>query len=339
MDPANPASFNHRTELLSTGRRYHFVDQRPINYDPATSKTLVCIHGFPDFWYGWRYQIKPWVELGYRVVVPDALGYGGSDKPQDAAEYTARKISNDIAALLDLLQLPKAVIIGHDWGCFIASRFALWHPDRLLSLVLLSIPFIPPAKVYTPLEKLVERVPNWGYQLFFADKGSNAVIESHISKFFRLIYRDRNAHNSHLSNWTLTGGLPRVLSDPEVLNGDGAVLLTPQEFDYYLSQFDKSMNGPLNYYRTTLHRFNEEQEGPILQAPRPDLPVLLIIGKDDPTSNQGALDVTRKLVPHVQIELVDGVGHWLMVECKDHINESVSRFLHNVFTGDVHTKL
>ena len=51
MDPANPASFNHRTELLSTGRRYHFVDQLPTNYDPATTKTLICVHGFPDIWY------------------------------------------------------------------------------------------------------------------------------------------------------------------------------------------------------------------------------------------------------------------------------------------------
>ena len=86
----------------------------------------------------------------------DKLGYGGSDKPGDAVHYTPRRICDDIAALMDLLQLPKAVsprcsqllfernspwrrsqvIIGHDWGCFMASRFALWHPDRLLALVL-----------------------------------------------------------------------------------------------------------------------------------------------------------------------------------------------------------
>ncbi len=59
--------------------------------------------------YGWRYQIKPWVDLGYRVVVPVKLGYGGTDKPEDASEYSAKKIANDIAALMDLLQLPKAV--------------------------------------------------------------------------------------------------------------------------------------------------------------------------------------------------------------------------------------
>jgi len=51
MDPQNPASFNHRTELLSTGRTYHFVDQLPKNYEPTTTPTLLCVHGFPDLWY------------------------------------------------------------------------------------------------------------------------------------------------------------------------------------------------------------------------------------------------------------------------------------------------
>ena len=130
-----------------------------------------------------------------------------------------------------------------------------------------------------------------------------------------------------------------------------------QEFDYYLSQFDRRMHGPLNYYRTTLHRYNEEHgkfnefpfvrsltsfvvaDGSLLPAPRPDLPVLLIIGKNDPTSNQGALDITRKLVPHAQIELIDGVGHWLMVEARDYITEVVPQFARTASTRDVHTKL
>ena len=59
--------------------------------------------------YGWRYQIKPWVSLGYRVVVPDKLGYGGTDKPEDAVHYTPKRISDDVAALMDLLGIPKAV--------------------------------------------------------------------------------------------------------------------------------------------------------------------------------------------------------------------------------------
>lgn len=50
MDPLNPASFNHRTECLATGRTYHFVDQIPQEYDPVKTPTLLCVHGFPDLW-------------------------------------------------------------------------------------------------------------------------------------------------------------------------------------------------------------------------------------------------------------------------------------------------
>lgn len=77
----------------------------------------------------------------------------------------------------------------------------------------------------------------------------------------------------------------------------------------------------------------------ILPAPRANLPVLLIIGKEDPTSNQGALDVTKKMIPHVEIELIDGVGHWLMVESKDYINKAIPRFIERVSADEVQTKL
>jgi len=109
MDPHNPASFDHRTELLSTGRTYHFVDQLPDNYDLKTTPTLLCIHGFPDLWYGWRYQIGPWCRGGNRVVVPDMLGYGSTDMPLDSKEYSTKRLANDLAALLDLLSVQKAV--------------------------------------------------------------------------------------------------------------------------------------------------------------------------------------------------------------------------------------
>ena len=59
--------------------------------------------------YGWRYQIGPWVRRGHRVVVPDMLGYGGSDKPENPSEYSAKKLCGDPAALLDFLGVSQAV--------------------------------------------------------------------------------------------------------------------------------------------------------------------------------------------------------------------------------------
>jgi hypothetical protein len=50
MHPSDPSSFNHRTERLSTGNSYHFVDQIPEGYDIVKTPTLLCVHGFPDLW-------------------------------------------------------------------------------------------------------------------------------------------------------------------------------------------------------------------------------------------------------------------------------------------------
>ena len=186
MDPQLPESFNHRTEKLATGRVYHFVRRilppaslsnhlRLTNSQTTTIQNgmLLCsvytaslIYGESHIlhsqslpkptWYryGWRYQIRPWVRRGYRVVVPDMLGYGGTQKPIDASEYSTKKLCADLAALLDLLEIKSAVcsmtkpfngfqgliysqvIIGHDWGSFIVGRFALWHPNRILALVM-----------------------------------------------------------------------------------------------------------------------------------------------------------------------------------------------------------
>jgi soluble epoxide hydrolase/lipid-phosphate phosphatase len=64
------------------------------------------------------------------------LGYGGSDAPVDPAQYTTKRLTGDLAALLTALGVNRAVVVGHDWGSFAAGRFALWHPDRVLALVL-----------------------------------------------------------------------------------------------------------------------------------------------------------------------------------------------------------
>jgi len=65
------------------------------------------------------------------VIVPDALGYGGSDKPTEVAAYSTKNLANDMVALLDAEDISKAVIVGHDWGSFTAWRIALWHPERV----------------------------------------------------------------------------------------------------------------------------------------------------------------------------------------------------------------
>ncbi|TRM67920.1 Alpha/Beta hydrolase protein [Schizophyllum amplum] len=184
MTVIGPANFDHRHAILSTGRKYHFVDQVPVKYEHGRTPTLLCVHGFPDLWYGWRNQISPWCQAGYRVVVPDMLGYGETDRPQDPAEYTMRKLCDDLAALLDLLDVRKAVLIGHDWGAYTVGRFALWHPHRLLALVTLSIPYVPRSPTYVPLHEIIKRYPNWAYQGYLASPQSTAFIEAREQQYY-----------------------------------------------------------------------------------------------------------------------------------------------------------
>jgi len=68
-----------------------------------------------QLWYGWRYQIRALAASGFRVVVPDQRGFGQTDAPPDVATYGYKTLTADMAALLDHLNVRKAVFIGHDW--------------------------------------------------------------------------------------------------------------------------------------------------------------------------------------------------------------------------------
>lgn len=67
-----------------------------------------------------------------QVSITDACH---QDKPQGAEAYSIKRLCQDLADLLDHLDIQKVVLIGHDWGAAIAWRFALWHPERLLALI------------------------------------------------------------------------------------------------------------------------------------------------------------------------------------------------------------
>ena len=85
---------------------------------PATGKPLVFLHGFPEFWYGWRRQIDRFVSLGYRVIIPDQRGYNLSDKPGGITNYSIDLLAKDVVGVLDAVTNSKAFVVGHDYhGC------------------------------------------------------------------------------------------------------------------------------------------------------------------------------------------------------------------------------
>lgn len=115
------------------GLRYHVGDQG------SGDKVVVLLHGMPDISGVWAHQVKALVAAGFRVIVPDMLGYGETDKPEDLTRYRGANIVADMLALLDALELKQFDVVGHDWGAFVSWELALNFPDRVRRHVALSV--------------------------------------------------------------------------------------------------------------------------------------------------------------------------------------------------------
>ncbi len=102
-------------------------------------RLVVMIHGFPDFWYTWRDQMRV-LSHHYRVAAIDQRGYNLSDKPAGVDAYNFFALADDVAAVIHDLGEEHAVIVGHDWGGAVAWVFALAHPEMTDGLVILNSP-------------------------------------------------------------------------------------------------------------------------------------------------------------------------------------------------------
>lgn len=101
---------------------------------------VVLLHGFPEFWYGWRQYVQPLVAAGYRVLVPDQRGYNRSDKPDGVRSYRITALSRDVVELIESAGRESAHVVGHDWGAAVAWDLALRHPDDVDRLGILNVP-------------------------------------------------------------------------------------------------------------------------------------------------------------------------------------------------------
>jgi pimeloyl-ACP methyl ester carboxylesterase len=134
-----PLAVTARAEELG---KSGFVDSGGVKLHYVTAgegPLLVLLHGFPDYHYTWRDQM-PALAKHFQVVALDLRGYNTSDQPQGVENYTIDKLVGDVVAVLDHFKQKKAVIVGHDWGGFIAWSFATAHPDKVDRLIVLNLP-------------------------------------------------------------------------------------------------------------------------------------------------------------------------------------------------------
>ncbi len=107
---------------------------------PKAGPLAVLLHGYPEFWYGWRSQIVPLAEAGFRVIAPDQRGYNESSKPEGWRPYQAHHLVGDVLGIADALARERFCLAGHDWGGIIAWASALAHPERIERLAVLNAP-------------------------------------------------------------------------------------------------------------------------------------------------------------------------------------------------------
>lgn len=151
--PTEPSALSSVQDVdgHATAVQHHYglFNQQTIHYvtaGPELGPKVLLLHGFPEFWYGWRNQIVALATAGYRVIAPDLRGYNRSSKPRCPESYTIARVAEDMVALIEALARDPAgqpqpiSLVGHDWGGSAAFRIAYDHPDLLARLFILNIP-------------------------------------------------------------------------------------------------------------------------------------------------------------------------------------------------------
>jgi haloalkane dehalogenase len=113
-----------------TRLRVHYVDEGPANADP-----VLCLHGEPSWSYLYRKMIPVIAAAGHRVVAPDLVGFGRSDKPAERSDYSYQRHVDWLRAFVETLDLRNITLVCQDWGGLLGLRLVGEHPDRFARVV------------------------------------------------------------------------------------------------------------------------------------------------------------------------------------------------------------
>jgi len=128
----SPIAFSFRS---TNGVSLHVADT-----GPPEGPLVVLLHGFPEFWYGWRHQIEPLADAGFRVLVPDQRGYNLSARPREVGAYDLDLLAADILGLAEGVGRRRFSVVGHDWGASVGWWIATRHAERLDRLIAMNAP-------------------------------------------------------------------------------------------------------------------------------------------------------------------------------------------------------
>lgn len=295
---------------------------------------LLC-HGFPETAYAWRHQLSALADAGFRAVAPDLRGYGNSDSPAGAADFTTLDVVGDLVALVDAEGAREAVIVGGDWGATIAWQAAQVRPDRFRAVAALGVPMMGRAPA-APSRMLPQTTSAIFYTHYFNQPDvAEQEFEKDVASTLRKIYfaasgdagsrADPNTPNPF--GMVARGqGLLDALPYPRTLPS----WLEQADLDIFVESFRRSgFRGGLNYYRN-LDR-NWMLQG-AFAGKRVEVPALFLVGERDAGLAIPGMDQIIKsmpnLVPQLRAsEVIPGVGHWLQQEAPEAVSTALIQFL------------
>jgi pimeloyl-ACP methyl ester carboxylesterase len=196
------------------GCSFHVASSGPTDAHKPASRSIFCVHGFPEGWLGWRPLMRAMPDTC--LIAPDLRGYPNSGKPDKG--YDVFTLTDDIRLLIHALDLRKPLLLGHDWGGALAWIYAHRYPDTIEQLVVvncthprtlvravltfqdfqtLRIPWVPPFQVpFLPEYLLTTSIGRKLLELSFTlREGSNGNMDTDLVR--ELVYRFQNAGSLH----------------------------------------------------------------------------------------------------------------------------------------------
>ena len=256
----------------------------------GSGEPIIFLHGFPEFWYGWK-NIILGLKNDFKLIVPDTRGISLSDKPEGVENYGIKFLINDVKRLSEELNLGKFILCGHDWGGAIAWAFAEEHPELVKKLVIINAPH-PKA-----------------LQSAFRTSNEQKKASAYILDFIKSGYEDI------------------ILADDCQMLKETVFYGTNNE-DVF-SDFDKSkymeawkqpgaIKAGLNYYRAM--RGNKDSTGII------SVPTLVLHGMGDRYLRPVLLEILPELIKDLKIIKIEDSTHWVMQDAPDVVVSSIREF-------------
>lgn len=288
------ASLLDATGVESTIRTVDGVDLHVVTAGDPGDPLVVLLHGFPDFWYGWRHQIEPLVDAGYRVLVPDQRGYNLSESPRGTDAYRIDDLTSDIRALVESEGRESAHVIGHDWGAIVAWTLAIESPAFVDRLGIVNVPH--PAAFREALRSSADQLRRSWYVFFF--------------------------QLPLLPEWILGRDDYRLLSDALLESGSTDAFSAVDIERYRASwQMAGSLSGLINWYRAAgLHPTDllsgSTEGGELVHAP-----TCIIWGERDTALSPDLAPMSRQYCPNGGVERFPDASHWVHQEEPEAVTE------------------